>query len=363
MKVGIITFHASHNYGSMLQAYALQQTVIALGHECEIINFRTKAQREIYKPFFRQDGWIKKAKALRYPFLAIDDIKKHRLFERFLNHKLILSSATFSSSKELEDAQLDYDCYISGSDQIWNTCCSDFSTAYYLGFVKSGKRIAYAPSMGPSPEQVKDTLDKFISDCISRYDSISVREPGTAEIIKPLTDKKPSVAADPTLLLTPAEWSSLAGETPLINGDYILIYTPWYEYYKNLYGIAARLAEEKGMQVICTLPDGYRYWNQNPYFKFFTVVGPTEFLNLIKHACYVLCGSFHAVVFSMMFGKPFYAYKGMDDSRISHLLKLTENERYAESPDNMSSLGLTNVSDKLKPFIESSRKFLIDSLK
>ena len=41
-KVGIITFHAAHNYGSMLQAYALQQTVLKLGYECEIINFRTK---------------------------------------------------------------------------------------------------------------------------------------------------------------------------------------------------------------------------------------------------------------------------------------------------------------------------------
>ena len=38
-KVGIITFHASHNYGSMLQAYALQQVVKSFGNECEIINF------------------------------------------------------------------------------------------------------------------------------------------------------------------------------------------------------------------------------------------------------------------------------------------------------------------------------------
>ena len=32
-KVGIITFHASHNYGSMLQAYALQETVLGKGFE------------------------------------------------------------------------------------------------------------------------------------------------------------------------------------------------------------------------------------------------------------------------------------------------------------------------------------------
>ena len=141
-KVGIITFHASHNYGSMLQAYALQQTVLKFGFECEIINLRTHAQREMYRPFYRQNGWRKKLKAIRYPFLAMDDVRKHRFFEKFLNQKYILSPDTYTSAEELKDANLDYDCYISGSDQIWNTSCGDFSTAYYLDFVKSGKRIA-----------------------------------------------------------------------------------------------------------------------------------------------------------------------------------------------------------------------------
>ena len=53
-KVGIITFHASHNYGSMLQAYALQQTILAIGLDCEIINFRTLRQKEIFRaPFMK----------------------------------------------------------------------------------------------------------------------------------------------------------------------------------------------------------------------------------------------------------------------------------------------------------------------
>ena len=61
-KVGIITFHASHNYGSMLQAYALQQTVIGMGYDCEIINFRTVRQREFYRPIFVRGSFIDKAK-------------------------------------------------------------------------------------------------------------------------------------------------------------------------------------------------------------------------------------------------------------------------------------------------------------
>lgn len=37
-KVGILTFHAAHNYGSMLQAFALKLVIADLGYESEIIN-------------------------------------------------------------------------------------------------------------------------------------------------------------------------------------------------------------------------------------------------------------------------------------------------------------------------------------
>ena len=70
MKVGIITFHASHNYGSMLQAYALQQTVLRLGHECEIINLRTSIQKRYYLPFLLQPSKRKKATAIIHPNLG-----------------------------------------------------------------------------------------------------------------------------------------------------------------------------------------------------------------------------------------------------------------------------------------------------
>lgn len=362
MKVGIITFHASHNYGSMLQAYALQQTVIALGHQCEIINLRTVAQREMYRPFYKQPGWIKKLKAIRYPWIALDDVRKHQLFEKFLNTYYHLSSETYSSAEALSKAQFDYDCYISGSDQIWNTNCYDFSSAYFLDFVKTGRRIAYAPSMGPLPSHVDISSQFRLANLLEQYQAISVREPNTAKRIKQLTGKTAIVTADPTLLPSSSLWSSLAGEKPHVKGEYILLYTPWYEPYKGLYSDAAKIAEKKGIQVICTITEGYRYWRRNPHFKYFTAVGPIEFLNLIKYSKAVLCGSFHAVVFSLIFGKSFYAYKGMDDSRISHLLQMTGLEKCAESPENITSVDVTQASENLKPFIDSSLRFLKDSL-
>ena len=51
-KIGIITFHSSHNCGSMLQAYALQ-TVLEkrYGAEVEIIDFSNKGSRNLYGLF------------------------------------------------------------------------------------------------------------------------------------------------------------------------------------------------------------------------------------------------------------------------------------------------------------------------
>lgn len=38
-KVGIMTMHKVLNYGSALQAYALQKKVLELGFDCEIIDY------------------------------------------------------------------------------------------------------------------------------------------------------------------------------------------------------------------------------------------------------------------------------------------------------------------------------------
>lgn len=362
MKVGIITFHASHNYGSMLQAYALQQTVLALGHECEIINFRTAKQKKIFRPFLLKNGWRGLAKALIYPNLAINDLKKHHNFEKFIQNYMSLSPLCHNH-EELERIATSYDFFISGSDQIWNTGCWDFETAYFLDFVSNRRKIAYAPSMGPYAfYDIPSSTHESIKEKICDYNYISAREPDTAKMIKNISGLDASVVIDPTFLLSTKHWSKIAGEKPLINSDYILLYTPWFEKHRNLYTEAARIAKKKNIKIICTLSDGYRECHKFPKFEYFTAVGPIEFLNLIKHARGVLCGSFHAVVFSIIFAKPFYAHEGLEDSRISHLLKLTGLENCAETPDDIIVHDFTKVQEQLGAFIESSRSFLKEAL-
>lgn len=364
MKVGILTFHGSHNYGSMLQAYALQQTVIALGHDCRIINLRTPRQKKYYTPFYLQNGLRSKLIASAYPKIAFNDWRKHRLFERFLRNNLILTDTEYSSSEQLHQASLDFDVIISGSDQIWNTWCFDHEPAYFLDFNTSAKRVAYAPSMGPDPQRhINPSLFPLISKNLGNYDAIAVREQTTASMVSQILsdDKSVDIVLDPTLLLPSGHWSRLAGDTSLVSGDYIFVYTPWPD--KELYAQASALADKTGMKVVCSSPHFYHQWHRNPHFHFHTAVGPIEFLNLVKFSSFVVCSSFHAVVFSVLFSKPFYAHKGMSDGRIATLLSALSLEHCVQLPDKfLPGKDLVYNIDSLTLQRAHSLEFLKNSL-
>ena len=57
-KIGIMTFHASHNNGSMLQTVALQN-ILENKYNCDvkIIDFSNEGQRNMYAPVPKAHNW------------------------------------------------------------------------------------------------------------------------------------------------------------------------------------------------------------------------------------------------------------------------------------------------------------------
>lgn len=367
-KVGIITFHASHNYGSMLQAYALQQVILGMGYDCEIINFRSVAQKEMYKPIFMRGtlygrivGFVIQAT------YALGILKKQRLFENFLRKKLILSSKEYSTLNDLENANFSYDYYISGSDQIWNVQAYDFSYAYFLPFIKSGKRIAYAPSMGPHSSIDKDEDIKKVLDLLKKYDAISVREIDGAKYLESICNKPVATALDPTLLLNSEEYDKLIDDKPLIKGEYIFVYSPWSN--NDVYEMAYALGQRYNKKVVVSqgLRNKHEMLCWGSKFKICVAVGPKEFLNLCKNSSIICCDSFHAVVFSILFRKCFFVLDGMNDNRISTLLRITNLQcrSFLLSDDYLTAtlhIDYTNAFNNLKAERLKSLKWLKDNL-
>lgn len=315
-KVGIVTFHGAHNYGSSLQAYALQRIVKDLGFDCEIIDFRTEQQKDQYRPLTKRKGFKYILKngyfLLNYKARA----EKHRKFESFIQNQLKTTPKEYADMEALENADLHFDAYISGSDQIWNTGAQDSSPAYFLTFVKSGRKIAYAPSFGNlGITEGKENVEKYLET----YDVLSVREEAGRKLVLELTGKEVPLLVDPTVLLPAQEWEKLIPKGPLIKGKYIFFYTLFAD--QGMIKIGKRLSKITNMPVVIS-----NISNQYEIFSGFqktTACGPLEFLNLIQNAEMVCTSSFHGTVFSLLLHKTFISMRGMKDNRISTLLELT----------------------------------------
>lgn len=321
MRIGVITFHASHNYGSMLQAWAMQTYLEKLGHNVEIVNYRSTIQRAIYhKPisFVRGDIALASMKRLlMYPQSIRPSYKKWHLFEDFLANEL-KTTEDFHSIVELSSLNSRYDLLICGSDQIWNTRASDSGEAYYGNWFH-GKKISYAASLGQEPEKCDCEL---LHQQIRGFEAVSLREQRSIDLlVQNGIIKKGDIVCDPTLLLDAKDYDSIVSNEPLIKGDYVFFYTPVGLPYAYL-DIASNIGNELNCKVITEKAyypkDIKRYGNIDSYIP----TGPREFLNLIRYAKCVCGGSFHLQVFSILFKKDFYCINGDKDSRTNHLLCL-----------------------------------------
>jgi hypothetical protein len=342
--VKIITFHAPYNYGSSLQAFALQRVVRDLGYDCETINFRMPEQKEMYRNCsatqVRSVKDVVKYLLLR-PYKADLD-KKSAKFESFIANDL-KHTQEYTTLDMLMSNPPQADAYITGSDQVWNTHCPDFNMAYFLPFVKEGRRISYAPSMAKVPKQ---KLCAEIKSHLSLFHSISVREQTTSDLIEQITGETPRMVLDPTLLLSKGEWDQFVEPEPLIDGDYLFFYTPYLK--DDVVDTVKYIAKELGLKIVISNFIDYRLL-YNRSFTNKLSSGPWDFLNLIKNARMVCSSSFHSIIFSVLFNVPFCAINALKDERMRYILRSMQLEQ-----NNIPSDGVRN--EKFKSMLHGLQK-------
>lgn len=307
--IGIITFHGSHNYGSVLQAYATQKLLSNLGQESEIINFRMKSQKEYYALYPTKYGkQIMVGNVLRLPYHT-QRIIRFRKFEDFIQTRYKISGPDLRNYEDLKTVSSKYDMYLTGSDQIWSNRIpelvhsdTDYTGVYFLDFVEDGKkRISFASSVGEANEQ--DLADKV--ELLKKFSAISTREIYGVNLLSKMTGMYVKKVLDPTLMISKEEWLSIAPKEPIVKGDYIFLYTlrgvrkatSWGKY-------LTKLAKKLNMKVVCV----------SPFFPVLTPgvqniynAGPEDFINLINNAKIVFTDSFHGTAFSINLNKPFFS--------------------------------------------------------
>jgi coenzyme F420-reducing hydrogenase beta subunit len=363
-RVGVMTWFTYENYGTALQAIALQHVLQEMGYSPELINYRPRATRgKLGKRSLRELVDAGKSKLTRPELIPYASKERKLCFDEFIaNHARISEAA--NSLPELRQLSKNYDAVICGSDQIWSPNC--FDENYYLQFVgEPNRKIAYAPSFGVSAIADPEIKER-IRTLIASFASISARELQGKEIIHELTGKDVPVVADPTLLLSQEEWRGVAGfATPGNGKGYLLCY---FLGNPTRYEEAARkTADNLGLQLV-TIPTFMGHDEGRPDGE----IGPAEFISLIAGASYVCTDSFHGMVMSTIFEKPFTAFKRFSDadptsqnSRVVDFLAiagLTARLVGPDQPQPSAECDFAAARKRLSDLRDSSLKYLQDAL-
>ena len=362
MKIGIITIHNAYNYGSTLQAYALQNFLITNGFNVDIIDYQNKQLENVYR------GWKIAKKTIFKRFLKLQirsgicellERKKslgankyyliHKSYDKYRRSFLKLSNRIKPNKLEALNS---YDVLICGSDQVWNNGITGGDNIYYLSVPNyTGRKIAYAVS-GKLINVGDDEIRK-----IREIEFISTRENQLKEELEKYNFKDVSVVLDPTFLIDKRLWEKQVH--PTLN-KYIFAYLVWDE--KYLIDYIKRLSQEKNMPYLIL----HRIGN---YFEIggrkISSSTPSDFLSLIANADYVISNSFHGTVFSLIFRKKFFSHNSGD--RVSELLCKLKMEDRLVTNQHIGDIDEPIDWDKYDSIIQGelnkSKDFLLNALK
>ncbi|EEC95379.1 hypothetical protein PRABACTJOHN_03221 [Parabacteroides johnsonii DSM 18315] len=341
MKIGTLTFHTAHNYGAMLQAYALVYYLRSQGHEAEIIDYQAEFNKKRFAP--KSISHFLNLREI-YNILFRNSYQKPcpQAFYDFYTNYLPKSRSSYTK-EELTKVAAFYDKIVSGSDQVWNLACTDGDDSYFLPFAPYEKKYAYAASMGVStiPKQLKICL----TDYIKSFKGISVREHEAVSIVKELTGKDATLVVDPVLLLTQEQWEKIADYSRCPQKNYLLIYAMSED--MELLKFAKQYAKDYGLEIA--------YINQRLFKRIKAIhlrnVTPNQWLGLFLNATTIVTNSFHGSAFGINFGKNLfikYIPRSIANSRLQTLVKDYSLESHLINSNTFSQESKLNLNEAAK---------------
>lgn len=279
MRCAIFTLQGL-NYGNRLQNYALQTVLEGLGHKVFTLRRRKVPFRSL--------------KELGRAVVKDDYVSAFRRFDK----NIFFSSAVVSGEYTSPGICEAFDCFVMGSDQIWNPSFGDNSAIGYLPMIPREKKVAYAASYGISEiiggkEEASRSLKSILK--------ISMRENAGSEIVEELAGIKAPVVLDPTMLLSAKSWEAVSVK-PLIEmcqKRYVFKYILG----NDVNGLMIeKMAQSLGFEVVDAMDRSMK-------------LGPAEFVWLIANSALVCTDSFHASVFALLHHKPLCIFERCDNEK------------------------------------------------
>lgn len=324
MKIGLITIYNVPNYGSVLQAYATQELLKSLGHDVMVIKYNYFNKR-----FYKELGRCPSLREFFYPLKPLLMPKsKAAVLQRFRRNNLNFTDAFNSVESMSSHDWSDYDAFIVGSDQVWNTKLLLGDSCFLLDFAPSNKK-RFSLSSSFATKRVADKYVELFKQQLSKFSALSVRESNGAEIIQgQLGIKKPvEVTLDPTLLLNKEQWLSFFPYPKNKPSRPYILYYMWayaFEPRPYIYDVVKYFKDKMDCDVIAL--EGIRDSRGCHGINFIDADNSTipEFMNLFANASLVVTSSFHGTAFALNFGIPLISVVPDDagDDRQTTLLRM-----------------------------------------
>lgn len=365
MKIGILSMQRIINYGSFLQAYALKKTIENLGHFVSFVDYH-----------------------IEKPIESFDNNKKKNRIARFLSAKnkigllrLKLFSKKFKSYFPIlgfKDGVYHYntsfDTLVIGSDEVFNCFQNSSLVGYSLELFgknhNSNKLISYAASFGNTTlnkiqyYKKEEELKKLLLD----FDSVSVRDLNSYNIVKQLCDREPEVNIDPVLLYDFVGDEKFAGNCKkTTKSKYLIVYAYSYRLKENECKSIKEFAKKKKLKIF-TIGGIQKIGKYIP-------CSPFEVFDYFQTASFILTDTFHGTIFSIINGCNFATIIRKsngnsygNEEKLTYLLKTFDlKERIISDLDDLQSIidkkiDFENVNKIIKHEREKSVKYLLDNL-
>ena len=315
MRIGILTYHDEVNYGSLLQAYAMQTALSDLGHQVLIIDrwFQPKQER-IYGILHVRSvrAWIKWLLRIAWGTGTWSLFLRQWRSRRFIRKYLRLTPYSFHDCKNAPK-DLGVDLLTVGSDQVWHPQAQP--QVYLLNELKQVPGIAYAASFGSNV--IPSNKEQLYLEGFRNFKAIGIREKEGVAMAHLLGATEAVHVVDPTILVNPERWREfIGGPIRKSRKKHIACYF-LAEDFLELAEKLGRWAKKNNVVVDLFVQDfsipfsrfrpcgnkWLKYWKCRLCLpiNFRYAAGPVEFVRKIASADCVFTNSFHALMFSMIF--------------------------------------------------------------
>ena len=342
MKIGILTYHRTYNYGGCLQALATRLVLEEMGHEVFYIDYWPSYHSDEYKilsfrKLFKLSG-ISKLKYLKHSLVSAKiKFEQRKIFEAY--HEIF----TYPYCKSMTD---EFDLVIYGSDQIWRkqVAINAYNPIYFgNNNIVSKRHASYAASMGTLPSDNEDIVN--VLGMLRRMDYISVREDDLKDFLLGNGFVNVVQVLDPTLLVESEKWLISLRPSRYDGKKYILVYALWEDVFnidsvKEFAKVARLEVKILHGNGVCDSADGKK------------MIDPVGFIQLISNAQFVFTSSFHGLAFSIIFHRQFFVSIKQHSARVKSLLaSLGLQSRFlppmGKVPENMEAIDYELIARNL----------------